>query len=71
MNHDASEITLSEVKFSQEGLEYQIKQISENETEMLLSFTPNFSGKHASCFADLYFEEIEEPVRVYFTFLKK
>lgn len=71
LNHDASEITLSEVKFSQEGLEYQIKQISENETELLLSFTPNFSGKHASCFADLYFEEIQEPVRVYFTFLKK
>jgi len=69
--HDASELMLSEVKFSQEGLAYEMKSMAENESEILFTFTPIFTGKHASCYADLYFEDIKEPLRVYFTFLKK
>lgn len=71
INHDASELQLSEVRFSQEGLQYEMKSIAENESEILFMFTPLFTGKHASCYADLYFEDIKEPLRVYFTFLKK
>ncbi|MFM7595054.1 MAG: tetratricopeptide repeat protein [Flavobacteriales bacterium] len=71
INHDASELELSEVRFSQEGLQYEMKSIAENESEILFMFTPLFTGKHASCYADLYFEDIKEPLRVYFTFLKK
>jgi hypothetical protein len=71
LRHDASELMLSEVKFSQEGLTYEMKSMAENESEILFTFTPVFTGKHASCYADLYFEDIKEPLRVYFTFLKK
>jgi len=71
ITHDASELQLSEVRFSQEGLQYEIKSIAENESEVLFIFTPMFTGKHSSCYADLYFEDIKEPLRVYFTFLKK
>ncbi len=71
LRHDASELTLSEVKFSQEGLAYEMKSMAENESEIVFTFTPIFTGKHASCYADLYFEDIKEPLRVYFTFLKK
>jgi tetratricopeptide (TPR) repeat protein len=71
LRHDASELMLSEVKFSQEGLAYEMKSMAENESEILFTFTPVFTGKHASCYADLYFEDIKEPLRVYFTFLKK
>ena len=70
-SHDATELQLSEARFSQEGLNYSMKSIAENETEILFTFTPEFTGKHASCYVDLYFEEISEPVRIYFTFLKK
>lgn len=71
LKHDVSEVYLNEVRFSQEGLDYKIKSIAENETEVLFTFTPFFTGKHASCYADLFFEDIKEPLRVYFTFLKK
>ena len=71
INHDASEIQLSEVRFSQEGLQYEMNSIAENESEVYFKFTPIFTGKHSSCYADLYFEDIKEPLRVYFTFLKK
>ena len=71
INHDASELQLSEVRFSQEGLQYEMKSIAENESEVFFKFTPMFTGKHSSCYAYLYFEDIKEPLRVYFTFLKK
>ncbi|MFM7664673.1 MAG: tetratricopeptide repeat protein [Bacteroidota bacterium] len=71
LTHDVSELEVSEVKFNQEGLVYKLLPLGENESEMAFQFTPEFSGKHASCFADIFFEGIEEPVRVYFTFVKK
>lgn len=71
LTHDVSELEVSEVKFNQEGLVYKLLPLAENQSEMVFQFTPEFSGKHASCFADIFFEGIEEPVRVYFTFVKK
>jgi hypothetical protein len=71
LTHDVSELEVSEVKFNQEGLVYKLLPLGENQSEMVFQFTPEFSGKHASCFADIFFEGIEEPVRVYFTFVKK
>jgi len=71
LTHDVSELEVSEVKFNQEGLVYKLLPLGENQSEMAFQFTPEFSGKHASCFADIFFEGIEEPVRVYFTFVKK
>lgn len=71
LSHDVSELVLSEVKFSQEGLKYELKTLNDYESEMVFNFTPVFTGKHALCYADIYFEGIEEPVRVYFTLLKK
>jgi hypothetical protein len=71
LTHDVSELEVSEVKFNQEGLVYKLMPLAENQSEMVFQFTPEFSGKHASCFADIFFEGIQEPIRVYFTFLKK
>ncbi|MFM7663627.1 MAG: hypothetical protein ACKO68_03770, partial [Bacteroidota bacterium] len=71
LTHDVSELEVSEVKFNQEGLVYKLMSLGENQSEMVFQFTPEFSGKHASCFADIFFEGIQEPIRVYFTFLKK
>ena len=71
LTHEVSELEINEVKFSQEGLTYQLISLGENTSEMVFQFTPEFSGKHASCYADIHFEGIEEPIRVYFTFVKK
>ena len=71
ITHDLTELELSEVKFSQEGLTYKLLSLGENTSEMLFNFTPEFTGKHASCYADIYFESIEEPIRIYFTFVKR
>ena len=71
LTHELSELEISEVKFSQEGLTYKLNSLGENSSEMVFQFTPEFSGKHSSCYADIRFEGIEEPIRVYFTFVKK
>jgi tetratricopeptide (TPR) repeat protein len=71
LSHTATEISIEQITFSQEGLSYKLKKIAPNETELDMEFIPEFSGKHASCYADIYFTDIENPVRVYFTFLKK
>ncbi|MBM3165463.1 MAG: hypothetical protein FJZ80_08385 [Bacteroidetes bacterium] len=69
--HDMNELELSEVKFNQEGITYQLMPVAENQSEMVFQFIPEFSGKHASYFADIFFEGIDEPIRVYFAFVKK
>lgn len=71
IEHDVTEIEINEIKFSQEGLSYQLKSEGDNHSSLAFSFKPEFSGKHASCYADIYFDGIKEPIRVYFTFLKK
>jgi hypothetical protein len=71
ITHELSELELNEVKFSEEGLNYKLLPLGENQSEMVFSFTPQFTGKHASCYADIFFESIEDPIRVYFTFVKK
>lgn len=71
LTHDLTELEINDVKFSQEDVDYEIKVLGPNTSELTFEFIPEFSGKHASCFADVYFESIVEPIRVYFTFLKK
>jgi tetratricopeptide (TPR) repeat protein len=71
ITHELSELELNEVKFSEEGLSYKLLPLGENQSEMVFSFTPQFTGKHASCYADIFFESIEDPIRVYFTFVKR
>ncbi|MFZ9582933.1 MAG: hypothetical protein ACO28O_08165, partial [Crocinitomicaceae bacterium] len=71
IEHDLTEIEINEIKFSQEGLSYQLKAEGDHHSSLSFTFKPEFTGKHASCFADIYFDGITEPIRIYFTFLKK
>lgn len=71
IDHDVTEVEINEIKFSQEELSYHLKTEGDNHSALSFTFTPEFTGKHASCFADIYFDGITEPIRVYFTFLKK
>lgn len=71
LNHTATDVSIDQITFSQEGLSYKLKKITPNESELEMEFVPEFTGKHASCYADIYFTDIENPFRVYFTFLKK